>query len=759
MKTRMMVIVLLMIAGALQVLRAQDEIKTSAITGRVEDAETGFPLQGASVAVAGTELGAVTDSRGSFRIGGIPIGTYSLQFSYTGYESLVRTDIIVRSGRSTVLTAGMKMTAFEVEGITVESGYFARAEEEPVSTINFSQEEIRRAPGAAGDVSRIVTVLPSIAKVNDNVNGLIVRGGNPVENAFYIDNMQIPNINHYPQQGSSSGPIGLLNTDFLQDVNFSAGGFGAAYGNKLSSVMELRFREGSREKFQSTLSMNMVGFGLSGEGPLAGGKGSWMFSARKSFLDLLVDAIGTGVAPQYSDYQGKMVLDLSSKNQLSFVGVAGIDHISFDKETSLDEGDPYFGEADNVEHMFGVNWRYTGGRDWQMETSVSSMYTSYDDTFWQTRDDSLIYDDNSSEQSISLRNVSYYRFNSANRIKFGLEASHVINDYTSYTKAYHDNYGNLLDPFNVERKISADMVGGFMSWIFNPTGRFEINPGVRVDYFSLAGRTHVSPRFSFNYWFTDKTSLSGSAGVYYQHLPLAMLAVNKDFEDLRDPVAYHYILGINRMISENTRLTFEVYDKEYHNFPLDPSQPALFVADEGGNPDFLTDNGRASARGVELVIQKKVASDFYGLISGSVYQSRYRGYDGQWRDRVFGNSWMASMEGGYIASKKWEYSLRWIAAGGRPYTPFDITASKQHNTGIYDLSRINGERVPAYHSLNFRIDRRFNFRDSNLILFLDIWNLYNRKNLAAYYWNDLENEQDRHDQWSILPVFGLEWEF
>ncbi len=352
-----------------------------------------------------------------------------------------------------------------------------------------------------------------------------------------------------------------------------------------------------------------------------------------------------------------------------------------------------------------------------------------------------------------------YRFDSANRIKFGFEASHVSNDYDSYSKAYRDQYGNVLPSLNIERKITAVRLGGFLTWIYNPTDRFELNPGLRVDYFSLAGKTHVSPRFSFNYKFTDRTSFTGSAGVYFQTLPLAMLSVNPEFEKLRDPVAYHYIAGINHLLTENTRLTLEVYDKEYHNFPLDPAKPALFVADEGGSYEKLTDNGRASARGVELVLQKKLAKDFYGLLSGSLYQSRYRGYDKVWRDRVFGNRWLMSMEGGYIASEKWEYSVRWVAAGGRPYTPFDIQESTARNSGIYDLSRINGSRLPAYHSLNFRIDRRFNFRNSNLIVFLDIWNLYNRKNLAAYYWNELENQRDRYDQWSLLPVFGFEWEF
>ncbi len=407
------VVISLLLAGQARLARcevpaadAEGKTRRSTISGRVLDAETSYPLAGASITMAGTSFGAVADSGGRFRIEGVPVGSYSVRFSFTGYETLTRSDVIVRSGRSTVLRAVLRMTVFEIEGITVEAGYFAQAEQEPVSTVNFSHEEIRRAPGSAGDVSRIVSVLPSIAKVNDNVNGLIVRGGNPAENAFYLDNMQIPNINHYPQQGNSSGPIGLLNVDFLQDVNFSAGGFSAAYGNRLSSVMELRFREGNREQFDAQVDMNLAGLGFIGEGPLSGGRGSWMFSARKSYLDLLVGAIGTGVAPQYSDYQGKAVFDLSANNQLAIIGVAGIDHINFDKETALDESDQAYGKTDNVENLIGANWRWSGGRNWRMETSLSNMYTSYEDTYRKTAGDSLLFRDNTSERSLNLRNVT-----------------------------------------------------------------------------------------------------------------------------------------------------------------------------------------------------------------------------------------------------------------------------------------------------------------------------------------------------------------
>lgn len=760
-----MIPVLLILCGGTQELHsrpetetAAEEPKTSRIAGRVLDAETGRALPRVNALVAGTRLGAVTDSAGYYAIDEVPVGQYSVQFRLTGYASVISGDIVVRSGRTTLVSAEMRPQTIELEGVTIQGSYFPQTREEPVSTVNFSFEEIRRASGAAGDVSRIVSVLPSIAKVNDMINGLIVRGGNPIENSFYLDNIEIPNINHFPMKGSSAGPIGLINVDFIRDVNFSAGGFSAAYGDRLSSVMELTFREGNREEFDGQLDMNLAGIGLAGEGPLAGGNGSWLFSARKSYLDLLVNSIGTGVAPRYSDYQGKMVYDLSANSQVALIGLAGLDHISFDKETAVEDGDDNYGTADNLEHMLGLNWNWKPGEAWRMETSVSNMFTRYEDDFSRVRDDSLLYNDRSSERSLALRNVTHYRIDSRRRLKFGLEARHVSNRYQTYAKSYYDLYGNLVPGLTVDRRLSAARLGAFGTYIWSPVPRLELNPGIRLDYFSFNDNTHVSPRMSFTLKLSERNSITGAAGIYRQNLPLSILSASPRLKDLDDPLAYHYILGFNRLLSENTRLSIEVYNKEYHRFPLDAWMPAVFPADEGGNHESLVNGGRAFSRGIEVVLQKKVARDFFGLVSGSIYTSRYRGYDEVWRDRVYGNRFLFNLEGGYIASRKWQYSARWLMAGGRPYTPFDLAVSTALNSGVFDLQRINGERLPTYHSLNFRIDRRFNFQQSNLLIYLDVWNVYNRKNIAAYYWNETENRRDRWDQWSILPVFGLEWE-
>ncbi|MCP4581679.1 MAG: TonB-dependent receptor [candidate division Zixibacteria bacterium] len=757
----------ILIFGLFCSIQAQgQDIKLGTINGQVLDSETKSPLLGASVMVVGTKLGARLDLDGKYSIKNVPVGNYTLKFNLIGYEPLSKTDIIVRSKRITYANAELKMSAVETGDVTVTAGYFSKVEDQPTSAVNYSAEEIRRAPGSAGDVSRILMTLPSVAKINDQMNSLVVRGGSPMENAFFVDNIEIPNINHYPTQGSSGGPIGLLNVEFIEDANFSSGGFSAAHGDKLSSIMDLTFREGNREENDYQLEMNFAGFGALGEGPLFNKKGSWMLSVRRSFLDLLVDAIGTGVAPKYSDYQGKLAFDLSSSDKVTVLDILGIDAIEFTKDQSIEDGNIIYGSTNIVENAFGVNWRHLWGKNGYSNTSISHMMTRYKSDFYRTKNDDNLSGGESTEQSFYLRNVNHYRLNESNRLEFGFDAKHLGIDNNSFFAEYTDPFGKDTPAVIFDDDISGQKLSAFATYISKPFSKFTASLGLRADYFSLNENAHISPRLSLSYQLTPKTSINGSTGIYYQNLPLIAFSGSGDHTNLKDPVAYHYIVGINHLLTENTRLTLEVYDKEYDNFPLDPTQPSLFIVDElfyrygfFFDHEILVDNGKANSKGVELIVQKKLAENVYGLVSGSYFRSRYQDYDGIWRDRVFDNRYVLSVEGGYKPNSKWEFSLRWIYAGGVPYTPFDEVSSQADSSGIFDQTRVNEVRHSDYHSLNIRFDRRFHFGGSNLICYVSVWNAYNRKNVASFYWNEIENKQDVSYQWSALPIFGLEYEF
>ena len=742
---------------------SQEGKLTGSIQGKLIDADTKSPLIGANVIVYGTTLGVATDLEGNYLIPHVPVGNYSLQFRYIGYENLKRADVIVRSERRTFVNAELKSSAVEMEQVVVTGGYFAESDDQPTSAVNFSNEEIRRAPGSAGDVSRIVMTLPSLAKVNDQSNNLIVRGGNPMENTFYIDNIEIPNINHFPHQGASGGPIGILNVDFIQDVTFLTGGFSAIYGDKLSSIMDISFREGNSEELDGQLDLNFTGFGGVFEGPVFKNKGSWLFSARRSYLAFVVDAfdVGSTVAPTYGDIQGKLVYNINADHKLSLLGLFADDHNNPERKTALENYMTHYGSQDLYQGTVGLNWRAWWHGAGYSNTSLAYTSNKYNEDFYETTTSIFDIRNRSHEQSLNFRNINYLRLGKSANLDFGLEAKRLAENYNNLYAETTNAVGESVPALTLEKKIRAHNLGAFFSFKINPILRLTATTGIRWNYFSYNDKSSFSPRLSVSYQLNSSTSLNGSAGLFHQNLPLLLLSQRSEFKRLNIPTAVHYIVGVNHLLTENTKLTVEVYQKKYENFPIDMDQPALFIIDESffNNYSNLLDTGEAYTRGVEVMIQKKLAKDFYGLASASYFRSRYKGGDGIWRNRNFDNRFTFSLEGGYKPNQKWEFSLRWIYAGGVPCTPFDVEQSKIYHRATYDENRINKDRYPDYHSMNVRFDRRFHFQHSNLIFYLSAWNVYNRKNISNYFWNDEQQKPVAVYQWQLLPIFGLEYEF
>jgi hypothetical protein len=741
-------------------------LRTGSVQGQAVDARTQSPLPGVSVSIPIMERVTRTGADGRFVMDGVPVGSFVLEFRSIGYRPTAVSDVIVKPNRITYADAPLEPVPVELESIVVMSGYFPKEESQPTSIIGFSGEEIRRAPGSAGDVSRIMASLPSVAKVNDQTNSLIVRGGSPIENSFYVDNIQIPNINHFPTQGASGGPIGLLNVDFIKDVDFKTGGFSAAYGDRLSSVMDIGFRDGNRSEVDGQVDMNLAGFGGVAEGPL-GGRGSWLLSARRSYLDLLIKMVDVGstVAPRYSDYQGKVSLDLGKGHKLTILGVGAEDRMTSDSSVAVENAMIVFGNQDLRQGTVGTNWRALWGGGIS-NTSLSYTGSRFMEDYYETTTGNHLFQNRSLENAFTLRNVNTMPLGSSHSIDFGIEAKHYVIHYDNYYAEYTDALGELTPELVVDERVGESKLSAFGSYTVRPWARLALNLGVRADHFTFSDNSYLSPRASLSYRLTDRTSLTAATGVYYQSLPAILLAQTEENRDLHDPRAIHYIIGLTHMLSDHTQLTVEAYHKDYDFFPVNPAQPSLFVIDElfyrygfFMNHEQLVDEGQARTSGIEASIQKRLARDVYGLLTAAYFRSEYAGGDDVWRDRVFDNRVVLSAEGGYKPNSSWEFSARWIYAGGPPYTPLDLEQSSALNRGVLDGSRINGARYPDYHSLNVRFDRRFNFSGSNMIVYLSVWNAYNRKNVANYYWNEVEGRQDRSYQWSALPIFGVEYEF
>lgn len=765
MKQRLLLLLILLFFISITAF-AQEGNLTGSIKGKVLDSETKQPLIGVNIYIPDLKTGCTTDLEGEYSLPKVKIGSYNLVFSYVGYEKITIPDVIVRSARITYANAELKPTDINLSAVEVKAGYFSRTESQSISATSFSFEEIRRAPGAGGDVSRIIFGLPSLAKVNDTKNSLIVRGGSPVENGFYIDNIEISNINHFPVQGSSEGPIGIINVDLIENVNFLSGGFNSSYGDRLSSIMELKYREGNRTTTDVQLDMSFQGFGGVIEGPLAGGKGSYVLSARRSYLDLILDLMNEKVGmPTYADVQGKLVYDLSDRHKLSIIDVFSHDNQLMNQADAKENKNYVYTDYLYYSNTAGINWQYLWGTSGYSNTSLSHTFRKTDGRFYQTSDAKLLVNNKTLEQEINLRNINHWIAGKALKLEFGAEAKFITNEYNQYYNEYKDLLGQNTPAITMNKTLNTYRAGGFANLILKPFAGLTIAPGLRADYYEFNKTTNISPRVSLSLEVDDVTTFTGSFGVYYQAIPLVIAAQNEAFKNLKNPKSYQYVIGFSRLLEESTKLTIEFYNKSYHDFPVDPSQPNLFLFDQAAMENLFlphynsVSTGTANSKGVELTIQKKLAKDFYGLLSGSYSKATYEGYNGIKYDRIYDNQFNFAIEGGYKPNESWEFSLRWLYAGGAPYTPFNEAASLAAFKGVLDESKTNSKRLPDFHSLNIRADKRFHFQSSTLIVYLSVWNAYARENIAAYTWNEIDNKPDKEKMWGLLPIFGIEFEF
>jgi hypothetical protein len=744
--------------------KAEPDLPTGSIQGEVRERSTQQLLAGAAVTLAELDRTVVSDDLGKFFFPDLPVGGYSLVCIIQGMEPVAVTDLIVKSGAVTRVSAEIDLLPALKEAVSVSAGYFNRAAGEPATVLSFSNEEIRRAPGAGGDVNRIIASLPGVSRTNDQANNLAVRGGSAAENLFLVDNIEVPNINHFPVPGSSSGPICLLNLDLIRDVDFYAGGFSAEYGDRLSAVMNLTLRQGERDRLRAQASLDMAGVGLLAEGPLPGAKGSWMVSVRRSYVDLLTSLMNAGATVRYNDINAKGVIEFSPRSRLTFLGIMGDDRSTVGREDSVEVGENVFGKMKTTEGTWGINWFWMPADRFYSNLSLSLTRLSGTDDWYDTFSGGQDFASESLENTWHLRLANHWTVGNGQALKFGLEAKRLEGKFDFFMAAAVNSLGEAIPEIRNRIDVASWKYGAFAEYGARIGSRFSANLGLRADFFAYNRHWRPAPRLSLRYDLTPRASIGAYAGLFRQTLPLLLAGRNPSNRELDDPSARQFGLTFQRLVTPDIRLSIESYYKDYRHVPVDPAEPSICILDDvfgrslfGDGP--LQDSGRARSYGVEVVLQKRLKEKVYGMICGSLFRSEYRDPEGTWRRRVFDNRYIFSIQGGYKPNRWWEFSASWTLAGGLPYTPFAIAASAAARAGIFDADRINAERLPAYHSLSLRADRRFHFRRSSLIVYLSIWNAYDRKNVASYYWNEVENRPGCTYQFGLLPVLGIEFEF
>ena len=740
---------------------------TGTLSGKVVEKNNGRFIPGVTVSILETTFTAISDHEGKFKFFGVPVGLYSVEFSIPGFQTSVKTDIVVHPNRITQIDMEMQEDLLRLEEtVDVSASYFPEKEQDPMSTFNLSAEEIRRAPGSSGDISRMLMMMPGVSNLNDSNSDLIVRGGSPNENAFFIDNIEIPNINHFPTFGSTGGVFSAINPDLLRNVDFYTGGFSASYGDRLSSIIDMSFRDGNKDEFDVLFSVDLLQAGSVVEGPLAKGKGSFILSGRicvvRYLQDLGIIDFGEDIDftfPDMKDSQARLTFDLSPNNKLSF--------LNYFSAGDFDLGQDEFNMDLNYrQNTGGVNLRTIWNNNFISNTSLSYSFIKQNfDMTYQFEADDFFWNYGTHEENLSLRNLNYLELNDRSKIEFGLQIKRESFEQDWNIAEFTDYWGNLIPASTKKTEgFSATKFGLFLSYIATPFKNLTTTLGARADYHSITDNFVVSPRFSFRYRFSPRFSLHGGMGIFFQSLPLYIQAENTAYRELKESRAIHHILGLEYRMDLGTRFSLEVYHKQYAHLPIDPFYPRRLLTDRDAftlyfPPEDLVDTGTASSRGVELLVQKKMIKRIYGIFSFSYFRCSYKDLFGVERNRIYDNRYTLNLVLGYKPGVRWEFSTKWTLIGGAPYTPIDIEASIKEETDVRDYSRFNGARYPDYSTLNLRGEYRLSLSKFGMIVFVDISNVFNRKNVMYYYWNPDEKKIESINQMPFFPKIGLEFRF
>jgi len=767
------------------------------IRGKVLDQENLQPLIGVNILIKGTTLGAATDVNGQYVVKKVPVGIYQLIFTYMGYEKKIVPDVVITNSRINYVNNELSWQAVEGEEVVVTAGYYSKPEDAPVSVQSLSYEEIRRSPGAREDVSRMLQNLPGVNLTSDDRNDLVVRGGSPSEVLFRIDNFDIPNPNHFGTQGATGGPISMVNSEFIDNVKFMAGGFTAPYGHKVSGAMDIQYREGNRQNFEGKIDLNVAGAGGYVEGPIQNGRGSYLFGLHRSYLDIMESLLDYGGLPIYSNIQGKMVYDMNKNNQLSLLLIGGDDRINIEDKTDVEDFHP--GVVDTVDYYSVVNKlrQYTAGISlrtfWRDNLySVFSASHSYNRYYidnnmlsrsgFRTSEKKLnnettvlnadLYDNTSIEQQTTFKSDWTWALPNHDGLSFGAYVKLFQFDHDiTYIPAYpnqQDSYGQIssISIVKVNQKMTPK-VGGYVNYKKLITKNFIANLGGRYDYFDLIKTGNFSPRLGLHWNVSHRLAFNAGIGTYYQNPELVYItgySTNKDL--LKDIRADHYIVGLEYLLTADTRFTMEAYHKKYFDYPVmaDSGYEMISMANMGSEygsveSEKLLSEGEGEVSGFELMIQKKLAEQLYGLMSYSYSTIKHKALDGIFRNGEFDNQHVFNLVLGYRLNKNWEFSIKWRYAGGTPYTPFDEQASQASDDEILDLTRINDVRYEPYHRIDLRFDHRKFFSKVTLVTYFSIENVYNRKNQRDAFWNNEQSRTEFYYQTGIFPVGGFSLEF
>lgn len=766
------------------------------IKGVVIDKSTRQPLEFVNVLVVGLGIGASTDANGNFLITQVPPGIYRLQASFLGYKTELTPEYRVNHVTPYVQIELEEENA-SLNEVIVTASPFQKVPESPVSLRVIGLQEIEKAPGANRNISKVVQNYPGVAFSPIGYrNDLIVRGGGPSENRFYLDGVEIPNINHFSTQGASGGPVGLIDADLIRSVKFYSGAFPADKGNALSSVLDFSLRDGDMERNSLKATLGASEVSLSSNGHI-GNKTSYLVSVRQSYLQALFKILGLPFLPAYTDASFKIKTRFDSHNELTLLGLGGIDRMKLNLGIEGEDAEymlSYLPEINQETYTVGGVYRHYSQRH------VQSIVLSQ--SYLNNRNVKYRDNDESSEENLTLRLGSIEQEtklrmeNTSSWSVWKVKAGFDLN-YSRYkSNEYRKVFANALREYDYHTDLSLWRWGMFASVDYAaPDKSFTASMGVRTDGNNYSDKMkelwrQLSPRLSVSYRLIEGLTLSGHVGLYYQ-LPsyTALGFKGEEGEYVNRHLDYISVsqesLGLSWTPNENMELSVEGFYKLYGHMPFSLSDqiPLSCKGNDYGTigNEALSSEAKGRSYGVELMFKWLLTQKLNLSSSLTIFKSEFKdGEQGSYVPSAWDNRFILNMSGTYNFPKHWSLGAKVSCIGGSPYTPYDVEKSSLveawnvQGRAYYDYSRYNQERLPVFGQLDVRVDKTFYLKKCMLGFYLDIQNITAsklRQPDALMSTGQIENpsaplseqryvmKSIRQESGTLLPTLGITFEY
>jgi hypothetical protein len=755
---------------------------TTTFRGTVIDSQTELPIPGANVVILGSDpfTGTSATADGTFSLPGLPVGRIDVQVSAMGYTPVVLNNLLLSSGKELVLYIRMEEQVYRLQEVSVRPEV---RKDQPlnemasVSARSFSVEETERYAGSLGDPSRMAANFAGVSSASDQRNDIIIRGNSPLGLLWRIDGVEVPNPNHFGSMGSTGGPISMLNNNLLTNSDFYTGAFPAEFGNALAGAFDIRMRYGNNQRHEHTAQVGFNGFELGSEGPFSSGSNaSYLVNFRYSTLEVLKQlgmSFGTGEAvPQYRDLSFKMNFP-TKRGRISLFGIGGMSYI----EMLDSKGDSTSFGFSGTDLRFGADMGVAGLTHVHYFPGDARLTTSFSVSGIENRSNIIDLALDPEREVIAERDYDIkYSVNS--RLTHKLSARNFFHAGMAFDmhrvkyrgKQYVSSWDDYF--FYMNSLGNFGVVKLFGEWQHRFSNELVANAGLHSTLLLLNGSFAAEPRLGMRWEARPGHAFSLGFGLHSQSQMKAVyfmeelvdtlnLVYRKSNEDLDFSRSVHLVGGYDWLIGQGHRLKLEAYYQHLYNIPVSASQPRFSLLNTGGDFVFqvyhgMVNQGRGRNAGLEMTLEKFLNRGFYYLVTASVFDASYQGYDRQWRNSAFNNNYIFNVLGGYewkLGERSMlQLDLKGVLAGGKRYLPIDVDASLAKGGLVYDWERAYEKRYPDYFRLNARITFRLNGRNLNQEWGLDLQNITNHQNIFMESWNRLREEVTTSYQMGFMPM-------